>query len=96
MSGSGPDVFIMRCDEKASWHTEQALFQIPEQAIESGLFLPLDDYIENAQFIEWDKLTPIVMEAGRNEEGQLILPLTYNIPITFFRAPDVSHTPSKE
>lgn len=96
MAGEGPDIFIMACDTGTSSDGVDVLFPIPEKAMESGLFLTLDEYIENAQFMEWDKLTPAVMEAGRNEYGQQILPLTYTFPVTFYYQSEVSHEVSKE
>lgn len=44
-----------------------------------GFFLPLDKYIENAQFMEFDKFDQKVMEAGRNEQGQVIVPMFYGL-----------------
>lgn len=92
MSGEGPDLFILAGD---SWE-QGALFPMIEISMRSGVFLPLDTYIENAQFMEWDKLTPKVMEAGRTEEGQLVVPMTYTMPLTFYRKSEVSHIPSTE
>ncbi len=92
MSGKGPDLFIL----SGSSIGQGALFPLIEVSMRSGVFLPLDTYIENAQFMEWDKLTPKVMKAGRTEEGQLVVPLTYTMPITFYRKSEVSHTPSME
>ena len=37
-----------------------------------------------------------VLNAGRNEEGQQIIPMCYAIPVAVYRAADVEHTPSKE
>jgi len=89
MSGEGPDVFIVQCD---SWY-KTLLFQMPEKAVELDLFLPLDEYIETAEYAEWDKFTQSVMAAGRDEEGQQLVPLTYLLPVAMYRASDVSHTP---
>lgn len=79
LAGGGPDVFLLSCNDpvRSIWNQEK-LFPNPEKAMYSGFFLPLDEYIENAEFMEWDKLTPVVMEAGRTEEGQMILPFCYN------------------
>lgn len=92
MSGGGPDLLICSCDYLLY---EDYLFRYPEQAMKRNLFLPLDSYIQNAQFMEWDKLFPKVMEAGRTDKGQLVLPLTWRLPVTFFRQAEVEHTPSQ-
>lgn len=97
MSGGGPDVFILNCDVKSSFHTEEALFPIAERTIDQALFLPLDDYMENnAQYAEWDKMNEVVMAAGRNEEGQQIIPLSYTIPVSVYKQSEVTYTPSRE
>ena len=80
LAGGGPDVFLLTCDmpNGGGWMAQERLFPNPEKAMYAGYFLPLDEYIENAQFMEWDKLTPVIMEAGRTEEGQMILPFNYD------------------
>lgn len=78
MAGKGPDLFI--CAQDTFYSPEgrgQALFPFPDQAMENHIFLPLDEYIANAQYMEWDKQLPVLMEAGKNEEGQLIIPMLY-------------------
>lgn len=86
MAGKGPDLFL--CGQKLYFQTGEAgtesFFHFPEQAMANHIFLPLDGYIENAKNIDWDKLQPKVMEAGRNEEGWQLLPLTYTFEATFF------------
>ena len=90
MSGEGPDVFIMGCAGGYYSNTGDPFFAIPEKALANGTFLPLDEYIENnAQFTDWDKLLPQVMEAGRDKYGQQIVPLSYTIPVTVFKEADV-------
>lgn len=79
LAGGGPDVFLLTCDDTGySVLNQERLFPNPEKAMYAGFFLPLDEYIENARFMEWDKLTPVVMSAGRTEEGQMILPFCYD------------------
>lgn len=92
MSGAGPDLLICSCDYLVEI---DHLFRYPEQAMKRNLFLPLDSYIENARFMEWDRLFPKVMEAGRTDQGQMVLPLTWRLPVTFFRKSEVEHTPSQ-
>ena len=98
MAGKGPDVFVCLSGFGAHYFEndtgfcfEESLFRFPQQAMERNMFLPLDDYIEKAQFMEWDKLTPIVMEAGKNEHGQLLLPMTYTMPLGYYRSADVEY-----
>lgn len=91
MAGKGPDVFIVACYNDG----ENPLFKYPDQIMKRHTFLPLDDYIEKAHFLEWEKLTSIVMNAGKTEEGQQLLPLTYSLPLTVFRKTDLEHIPSR-
>ena len=93
MAGGGPDVFLTTSVEPIYSGQDQALFQFPEQAMRRGFFLKLDEYIENAQFMEWEKLNPVVMDAGRTEEGQYLLPIVYSFPMAFFLADDVDPYP---
>lgn len=97
MAGKGPDVFVTLSgfgahyfeDDPNGFCFEESLFKFPQQAMERNMFLPLDEYIEKAQFMEWDKLTPVIMEAGKNEHGQLLLPMTYTMPLGYYRSEDV-------
>ncbi len=75
MTGKGPDLFICACSRP--WQEEKALFLFPTQVMDRKLFLPLDDYIEKAEYMEWDKFLPVIMDAGKNAEGQQIIPLSY-------------------
>ena len=96
MSGGGPDLFLVACNEKDPTAAE-ALFTMPEKAMELALFLPLDEYMENNTYLtEWDKMNAAVLAAGRNEEGQQIIPLSYTIPVTVYNAADVEHETSKD
>lgn len=80
MAGNGPDVFLMSgFGGGEAVLPQNTLFQNPESAMKKNLFLPLDEYIENARFMEFDKLDPAVMAAGRNEQGQVILPMFYRL-----------------
>ena len=95
MSGSGPDLFLVDTYD-GNFYNTTPVFPIPQQLMDRRLFLPLDEYIENAQFMEWDKLNPQVMAAGHGEEGQLFLPLSYSFPVTCYKREDFDHTPSKD
>lgn len=79
LSGKGPDIFFFDCyppglHDEDSWGR---LFPFVEKLMENRTFLPLDDLIDNPKYMVWDELLPCVMNAGKNEEGQLVLPLGY-------------------
>lgn len=77
LAGKGPDILL--CTSDLPYYHHDPLFPLPRQTMENNIFLPLDEYIEQAQYLEWNKLLPQVMEAGRNDAGQLLLPVTYNM-----------------
>ena len=84
-SGSGPDLFIMNCDIKDSFDTKETLFRMPEKSMELGLFLPLNEYMhDDTQYAEWESMNEVVLAAGRNEEGQQIIPLSYTVPVSVY------------
>ena len=60
------------------------LFQNPEKVMYSGTFLPLDSYIQNAKYFNPEHYNPVIMEAGKTEEGQCLLPVTYDYRISYF------------
>ena len=97
MSGAGPDIFLIYCNEKDPILSEEAIFTMPEKAMELSVFMTLDEYMENkTQFAEWDRMNQTVLAAGRTDEGQQIIPLSYRIPVSVYRAEEAEHTPSKE
>lgn len=96
MSGAGPDLFIVETYGGGRTMYNKPMFPIPEQMIERRVFLPLDEYIENAQFAKWDRLTPKVMEAGKGSEGQILVPLAYTLPLSCYRTEDYQHDISPE
>ena len=92
MAGSGPDVFIMNgASGSLEFGYDDALFNFPEKNMEMGLFLPLDEYMENnTQFTDWSNQTGTIMAAGRNDEGQVIVPMTYTFPVLVYPKNEVS------
>ena len=97
-SGSGPDIFITNCDEKDSFSdTKESLFLMPEKSMSLDLFLPLDEYIEeNTRYAEWENMNAVVLAAGRDDEGQQIIPLSYTLPVVVYHQAEAQHIPSKE
>ncbi len=102
MAGEGPDVFLMTYmtywgTMGAEYDKTDCLFKYPQKAMENGIFLPLDEYIENsAELGDWDKLTKPVLDAGKNDEGQLIIPLNYTFPLLCYPKSEWEHIPDKK
>lgn len=96
MAGKGPDMFICECPAQGQWLPDggQGLFPLPKQLMENRTFLPLDSYIENAEYTDWDRLLPAVMESGRNDEGQLLVPMAYRISAVLYDKDD--YTPPED
>jgi len=104
MAGEGPDVFIMeyrymidRLSYEVDYGKTNCLFKYPEKAMENGIFLPLDEYMENStQLTEWDKQIEAVLAAGQNDEGQQIIPLNYSFPLLAYPKTTGEHIPDKK
>ena len=62
----------------------ERLFQNPQRSMESGAFLPLNNYLKNAQFFDSNVIEPAILAAGQTDEGQMILPLTFTMPTAVF------------
>lgn len=81
MAGGGPDVFLMSgfggCDP---YLPDNTLFQNPEAAMSSGLFLPLDEYMQQSDFMQTDKFNSTVMSVGKYDGKQYIMPIYYRLP----------------
>lgn len=86
MSGGGPDVFLCSCVNTDAYATSQTtLFPFPARAMADGLFLPLNSYLENTQYMEMDKMHPVIMEAGKIDNGQMIMPISFTMPVTVYK-----------
>ena len=94
MQDKGPDIIICQNfymdPQELEWTGLsktglKSIFNIPQSAMKQRLFLPLDGYIANARYTEWDKLLPAVMGAGKDEKGrQVIVPMTYKVNTSLF------------
>ena len=89
MAGKGPDLFIMESNEPYFYDTDyhgeiHMLFPNPEKAMYSDIFLPLDDYLKDAEFIQTQYCNQAVLKAGQTEEGQLLLPIIYEYMVCVF------------
>ena len=52
--------------------------------MDNRIFLPLDEYIADSDSLEWDNQLPNIMAAGKNEEGQQLLPFSYSFTVAAF------------
>ena len=85
LAGEGPDVFLIYNRDPLIWLAEPtpSLFPNPEKAMHTGVFLPLDSYMENARYYNPEHYNQIIMEARKTEEGQCLLPLTYEYRVSY-------------
>lgn len=88
MSGNGPDLFIIN----SGWQ-DDLIFPYPEKSARNGIFLNLDKLMERSQFTDWSQQVQTVLNAGKTDKGQYLIPLTYQFYMTCFLKEDVSHTP---
>lgn len=91
MSGGGPDVFLLPCNINENEENAPELFPNPEKAMYSDLFLPLDDYILNATYMDPAGWNQTIMDSGKTKEGQLLLPLTYRYYAYIFSNADLEN-----
>ncbi len=64
---------------------QDRLFPDVEKAMRSRLFLPLDNYFQKAKYFDPDMILPAVLEAGKTDEGQMVLPITFTFPIAVYQ-----------
>lgn len=92
MSGGGPDVFILSCIDPMGIQEEGAeaiLFSNPEKMMYADVFLPLDEYMKQANYMKPENLNQTILEAGRTEESQMLLPILYHYAAFVFHTADV-------
>lgn len=79
MSGKGPDAFVLACGD-SKLDTSRYPFPDLERAKRQGLFFPLDDLIAGSEYYHPEDHVQAVMDAGRLDGVQLVMPLTYLVP----------------
>lgn len=63
LAGKGPEVFLCENPIMENGNMGGAVFEFPRQAMDSHLLLPLDQYIEESERLEWDRLVSSGMGA---------------------------------
>ncbi len=83
-SGGGPDIFIIGTGTNIYDTPYENLFQYPNGVMAQKRFMELDEYIEGVQYMDWEAFNPVIMDAGKYEGSQYILPLSYTFPATVY------------
>jgi len=85
MAGEGPDIFILPSwkpdlvlDDDNIAHRIEPLFTDLEDAMTNGVFYPLDEFIADSKHLIMDEHIEVVMDAGKTDEGQVVLPLLFD------------------
>ena len=86
MALAGPDIFILNCyDELISQNDRsEKLFSNVNKAMESGVFAPLDEYMESDAYWGHGTYHKKILEAGTYKETQYVLPLGCNYYIYIY------------
>lgn len=81
MAGGGPDGYLFSSPTSNTTFNGEgrpaALFPDVQRTMQSGAFLPLDDYIEESEYLRPEDHFAPVFDAGKTDEGQVVLPITY-------------------
>lgn len=81
MSGKGPDIYVLSTWTLAGLYPQECLFPDTEKAMLDGRFLNLDDYMDKAQYMEFEDMNPTIMQAGCTPEGRFALPMAYRFSV---------------
>ena len=94
MTGNGPDIFILRSEgREVDQLASNRLFAYPEKAIDGDTFLPLDDLLSESRFTKWTDMYSTILDGGKNRYGQqVVLPMTFSIPLVVFHGEDVTES----
>ena len=81
MAGGGPDGYLFSSPTSNMTFNGEghpaALFPDVQRTMQSGAFLPLDDYIKESEYLRPEDHFAPVFDAGKTDEGQVVLPITY-------------------
>lgn len=89
MAGKGPDIFILptwdvsryRDDNFNPLDRKEPLFPDVEDAMRNHIFLDLDDYIAKSDIINMNDHRSIIMDAGKVDGKQMVMPLLFDFEI---------------
>lgn len=105
MAGEGPDIFLMASwdQDTMTWDSNsgmeyprvEPLFKSVEDAMDNRVFLDLDEYIEKSEYINMDDHVSVIMDAGKTESGQMVLPLLYSVNMCLVDKSQMSDSDAK-
>ena len=79
MSGEGPDIFILPCDDGFTYNEIQLIENV-EKGMATGLFADLTTQYDQDETLEKDVLLEKVMDAGVMDGKRYILPPALHVP----------------
>lgn len=87
MAGGGPDAFVLPADEPGVYlndgNSREVLFTNVEKAMRTGIFLPMDDLLAQSEHLYMEDHYEVIMDAGKTEMGQVVLPLAFSCSVYF-------------
>lgn len=78
MAGDGPDIYFL---PTVTPMLMEGVFPNVPEAMNNGIFLPLDEYIEDSEVFSAEDYIRPIFEAGRTQRGQMVVPLLYDLPM---------------
>ena len=79
VAGEGPDIFLLSTYQYGYSDNVEPLFVNVEKTMRNNIFLPLDEYIAESEHYFPEEHLEIVMDAGKLDGEQLVLPLLYSV-----------------
>ena len=84
MAGEGPDGFLLHT-YRLAWDDDRKhvseMFGNVEKTMHSRVFLSLDDLFAKSDLMDLDEHMPIIMEQGKMNGEQYVLPLDFTFPL---------------
>ena len=100
MAGKGPDIFILPTWDVNVYYDDggekiprkEPLFKDVEDAMRNGIFYPLDELIADSQYLDMVNHIQVVMNAGKTEQGQMVLPLLFSYELNLLDKSKMDNT----
>ena len=89
VAGKGPDIFLLSTYQYGYSDDVEPLFVNVEKAMRNNIFLPLNEYIAESEHYIPEEHLGIVMDAGKLNGEQLVLPLLYSVSHKLYDAEKV-------